>query len=107
VRVNGLDALIVTKLDVLDAFDEIQVLERYELDGTPLDRLPPTARALERVRPTWRRFPGWKTSTRAARRWCDLPAEARAYLEWLERTLDVPLASVSVGAERDAEVPRT
>ncbi|HTK31642.1 MAG TPA: adenylosuccinate synthase [Candidatus Saccharimonadaceae bacterium] len=105
-RVNGLDALIVTKLDVLDAFDEIQVLERYELDGAPLDRLPPTARVLERVRPTWRRFPGWKTSTRATRRWCDLPGPARDYLEWLERALDVPLASVSVGAERDAEVPR-
>ncbi len=107
VRVNGLDALVVTKLDVLDAFDEIQVAVAYEMDGRDVAEFPAGAAALERCRPKLRRFAGWRTSTRAARRWSDLPAAARAYLEWIERECAVPLASVSVGAERESEVTRS
>jgi adenylosuccinate synthase len=105
-RVNGLDELIVTKLDVLDGFEEIRVVSGYESDGHALDAFPAAASALERSRPVWRRFAGWGTRTRAARRWADLPARAREYLEWIERECGVPIASVSVGPGRESVVSR-
>ena len=104
-RVNGLDALVVTKLDVLDRFVEIQAAECYETSAGA-GGFSPSARALEHVTPRWRTFQGWRTSTASARRWSDLPAEARAYLEWIETQCGVPITSVSVGAGRDAEVRR-
>ena len=106
VRVNGLDGLIVTKLDVLDAFDEIRVVSEYEQDGATLRGFPATVEALEAATPTLRTFPGWKLPTTGVRRWSDLPAEARAYLDWIEQAVGAPVLSVSVGASRDAEVMR-
>lgn len=105
VRVNGLDALVVTKLDVLDRFDEILAAESYD---TPEGRTPdlPSAGPLGRCRPVWRRFPGWRTPTSGIRRWSDLPAPARTYLEWIEEAAGVRIDRVSVGAGRDAEIPR-
>jgi len=105
-RVNGLDELVVTKLDVLDGFDEVRVVVGYELDGRPVEGFPAAAGALERCEPVWRAFPGWRAPTTGARRWSELPANARAYLEWVERECGVPITSVSVGPERDAEVQR-
>ncbi len=106
-RVNGLDALVVTKLDVLDDFERIRVVTAYEGETVPGGGFCADARALERCRPVWRDFPGWRAPTTAARRWSELPGAARAYLEWIERECGVPIASVSVGAGREAEVPRS
>jgi adenylosuccinate synthase len=106
VRVNGLDGLIVTKLDVLDEFEEIRAVGSYELGGRPLPGFPPTVSGLQSVEPTWKAFPGWMRPTDQVRRWGELPDAARAYLEWIEREAGVPVLSVSVGATRDAEVPR-
>ncbi len=105
-RINGLTRLVVTKLDVLDRFDELLVATAYECDGQVLAEYPASARALSRCRPVWRRFPGWKTGTALARRWADLPAAAREYLETIERETGVPISTVSVGAAREAEVAR-
>jgi adenylosuccinate synthase len=105
-RINGLDRLVVTKLDVLDEFEEIRAAVGYEIDGRRIEGFPSSAGELERCRPVWRSFPGWRRSTTSARRWADLPCEARDYLEWIESETDVRIASVSVGAERDAEVAR-
>ncbi|HUK64295.1 MAG TPA: adenylosuccinate synthase [Dongiaceae bacterium] len=105
-RINGLDELILTKLDVFDAFDRIQVAATYERDGSPVTRFPAAARDLERCRPVYRVFPGWRSATSKVRRWGDLPFAAREYLEWIETETAVRIRSVSVGAERDAEVPR-
>ena len=106
-RVNGLTQLVVTKLDVLDEFDEVRVAVGYERDGAPVTGFPAGARELERCVPVWRSFPGWRRSTSGARRWKELPREALDYLEWLERETGVPIRAVSVGAARDAEVTRT
>jgi adenylosuccinate synthase len=106
-RINGLDGWVVTKLDVLDAFEEIRVVESYEIDGRSTTSLPTGRSALERVRPVWRTFPGWRSPTRSAKCWNDLPAKARAYLEWVEAQTGVPIRSVSVGAGRDDEVTRS
>jgi adenylosuccinate synthase len=105
-RINGLDDLVVTKLDVLDGFDEIRVLEAYRIDGARSDGFPDSAARFSRIQPEWRSFEGWKAPTGGVRRWSDLPGRARSYLEWLERAVGVRISSVSVGAERDAEVPR-
>ncbi|MBI5711710.1 MAG: adenylosuccinate synthase [Candidatus Eisenbacteria bacterium] len=105
-RINGLDELVVTKLDVLDSFGDIRVLTAYERDGRPVAGFPAAASELARCRPVWRSFPGWRCPTTAARRWEDLPAEARAYLEWIECECGVPIVAASVGAGREAEVRR-
>jgi len=105
-RVNGLSQLVVTKLDVLDAFDEVRVAVGYERDGEAVRGFPAGARALERCTPVWRVFPGWRCSTSGARRWSELPRAARDYLEWVEREVGVPIRAVSVGAAREAEVAR-
>ncbi len=105
-RINGLTQLVVTKLDVLDAFPELKVAIGYTLDGHAVERFPSSARELERCQPVWQTFPGWRTDTTGCRRWSDLPAEARTYLEWIEREVGVPIARVSVGAARDSELPR-
>uniref|UniRef100_A0A832I212 Adenylosuccinate synthetase n=1 Tax=Eiseniibacteriota bacterium TaxID=2212470 RepID=A0A832I212_UNCEI len=105
-RINGLDELIVTKLDVLDGFDEIRVAVAYEGDAGPIEGYPADPRALARCRPVWRSFPGWRAPTGDARRWSDLPARARDYLEWVEREVGVPISRVSVGAAREAEILR-
>ena len=105
-RINGLDQLVITKLDVLDGFDEIRVAESYELGGRVASAFPSSARALEAAHPRWRSFPGWRSSTSQARRWDDLPLEARVYLEWIEERVGVPITTVSVGAGRDAEIRR-
>jgi len=90
---------------VLDRFEEIRVAEGYDLPGGT-GGYPPAGRGLERAAVRWRSFPGWRTPTVDARRWSDLPAQARAYLEWIETACGVPITSVSVGAKREAEVSR-
>jgi adenylosuccinate synthase len=106
VRINGLDEIVITKLDVLDEFDEIRVAEAYEREGAPLRGFPASARELESCRPRWKSFPGWRSPTSGARRWDDLPEPARVYLEWIEARAGVPITTVSVGAGREAEIRR-
>ncbi len=100
-RVNGLTALAVTKLDVLDGFDRIPVGTAYELDGQRLDEMPSEVAVLGRVRPVYEDLPGWNASTQEARTLRDLPREARAYLDRLEALAGVPIRYVSVGTRRD------
>ena len=105
-RINGLDLLVVTKLDVLDGFEEIRAVTGYERQGRPVEGFPAAASALEHCRPVWRSFAGWQSPTTTARRWPELPERAREYLEWIERESGVPIASVSVGPGRESEVLR-
>ena len=100
-RVNGLTGLAVTKLDVLDTFDEIQVGVAYLLDRERCDDLPSEVDVLGRVQPVYEQLPGWRRPTGDARRLADLPTEARAYLDRLEALSGVPIRYVSVGTRRD------
>ncbi len=100
-RVNGLTALAVTKLDVLDGFDQIPVAVGYQLDGHAIDEMPADVSVLERLKPVYEILPGWRTSTADARTLADLPANARAYLTRLESLSDTPIRYVSVGTRRD------
>ena len=96
---NGFTALAVTKLDVLDDFDEIKVCTAYELDGVQTTEVPDTADQ-ERVKPVYETWPGWKQSTRDARAWSDLPKEARLFLHRIAELAGAPIRYVSVGPGR-------
>jgi adenylosuccinate synthase len=100
-RVNGLTGLAVTKLDVLDGFDEIPVCTAYRLDGEACEEMPAEVEALGRVEPRYEVLRGWSRPTGGARRLEDLPKEARAYLDRLEQLSGVPARYVSVGTRRD------
>src|SRR5687767_6399428 len=100
-RVNGLTGLAVTKLDVLDGFDEIPVCTAYRLDGEACGEMPAEVEALGRVEPIYEVLRGWSRSTGGARTLADLPREARAYLDRLEGLSGVPVRYVSVGTRRD------
>jgi adenylosuccinate synthase len=100
-RVNGLTGLAVTKLDVLDGFEEIPMCTAYRLDGEACEEMPPEVEALGRVEPVYEVLRGWSRPTGGARRLEDLPREARAYLDRLEALSGVPARYVSVGTRRD------
>ncbi len=101
VRVNGLTGLAVTKLDVLDTFEEIPVCVGYRLDGSECAEVPSDVEALDRVEPVYEVLPGWQRTTATARRLADLPPAARAYLDRLEDLAGQPIRFVSVGTRRD------
>ncbi len=99
-RVNGLASLGVTKLDVLDAFDEVSICTAYDLDGERIDVAPFGADAMERCVPVYESVPGWRGESTAVARLDDLPVNARRYLDRLRELVEVDISIVSVGAER-------
>lgn len=103
-RVNGVDALAITKLDVLDALDEIKICVRYRYRGEPLEEFPGELSTLESCEPEYRTVPGWKTATSGITRLDQLPIHARRYLEILEQLSGAPIAMVSTGPEREATI---
>ncbi len=104
VEVNGLDCLAITKLDVLDELDQIQVCVAYELNGTKIDHFPSNAEDFGNCTPIFETVPGWKSSTADCRTLEDLPAPAMAYLRFLAELMEVPIAIVSLGANRDQTI---
>ena len=100
-RINGISKLVVTKLDVLDGFDEIRMCTGYEVAGRRLRSFPSDVRTLEGVRPLYESFEGWKTPTAGATTYEELPRQAKAYLTALARYTGAPLWLVSVGPRRD------
>jgi adenylosuccinate synthase len=104
VRINGLDCLAITKLDVLDSLSEIKVCVAYEIDGKECRDFPTNARRFAKCRPIYEIVPGWKQSTEDCRTLVDLPREARSYLEFLAHLMEVPIAIVSLGAARDQTI---
>jgi len=104
VRVNGITGLAITKLDVLDELDELRICVGYRIDGVDLEDLPPQISDLSKVEPVYETLPGWRTSTKNARTWEDIPAPARSYLERLSELSGVPIALVSIGPRRDQAI---
>ena len=100
-RVNGLTALAITKLDVLDTLDELLVCTGYRINGDVHTEFPADLQLLEHAEPVYETMPGWNQSTQDARKLEDLPAAARAYLDRLEQLCETPIAYVSVGTRRD------
>ena len=99
---NGMTSIAITKLDVLDTFEEIKICNSYQLPGGDIINYVPDTPVLEKVTPLFETWPGWKQPTTHVRRWEDLPQEARDYLERLQELAGIPIGYVSVGAEREA-----
>jgi len=100
-RTSGINGLALTKLDILDGFDEIKVCVRYRLDGREIDYLPASAAAQARVEPIYETVEGWKSATAGARSWAELPAQAIKYVRRIEELVDCPVALLSTSPERE------
>ena len=101
VRTCGIDGLALTKLDILDGFDEIKVCTGYKLDGRVIDYLPAGEQAQARVEPVYESIEGWKEPTAKARSWAQLPAQAIKYVRRIEELVGCPVAMLSTSPERE------
>jgi adenylosuccinate synthase len=98
---GGVDGITLTKLDVLDGFDEIKICTGYSLDGKVLDHLPAAAQAQARLTPIYETLEGWQESTQGARSWAQLPANAIKYVRRVEELIGAPVALLSTSPDRD------
>ncbi len=103
-RVNGLDCLALTKIDILSAFERLQVAVGYEIQGERTTELPADAELLAKAVPVYEEMPGWKRPLNGMRRVSDLPAEARRFVARIEELSGVPVSAISVGAEREETI---
>jgi adenylosuccinate synthase len=106
VRVNGLDALALTKLDVLDGLPELQVCTAYRVHGATLTEMPGDVAQLSACEPVYETIQGWKAPTAGVREYDQLPTEAQAYIARLEEITGVPAAIVSTGSAREYTIIR-
>ncbi len=104
VRLNGIDSLIITKLDVLSGFETIKVATSYVLDGEVIDDLPVSSRDTERVEPQYEELPGWSEDITSAKCIDDLPEAAQNYLRKIEEIVGCSIGGFSVGPERSQTI---
>ncbi|VDN37404.1 unnamed protein product [Gongylonema pulchrum] len=102
--INGFTDLALTKLDVLDTFDEIKVAISYQLDGETI-KSPPLA-VWGRMKVDYQIFKGWQTKISGIRNYNDLPEKCRAFIEYIENYVEVPVTWIGVGEEREALIVR-
>jgi adenylosuccinate synthase len=100
-KIAGIDGIALTKLDVLDGFEELKVGVGYMLDGERIDRLPASSGAQARVTPIYETLEGWSQSTAGARSWSELPAQAVKYVRYIEELIERPVTMLSTSPERD------
>ena len=104
IKLGGIDGIALTKLDVLDGFDEVKFCTAYRRGGETYDHFPASASLQAEVEPLYEVAEGWRTSTRGARSWADLPATAIKYIRRLEELIGAPVALLSTSPERDDTV---
>jgi adenylosuccinate synthase len=103
-EINGFTSVALTKLDVLDALDEIKVCIGYKLHGRTCESLPAVSQDLRRVEPVYATLPGWRSSTQGTTEMSSLPANARRYIEFLSKQIGVEIGLVSTGPERSETI---
>jgi adenylosuccinate synthase len=101
VKISGIHGIALTKLDVLDGLPELRVCVGYEFNGARIDRLPASQAAQTQLVPVYETLEGWEQSTRGARSWADLPAQAVKYVRYIEELIEAPVALLSTSPERD------
>ena len=106
-RINGIDALALTKLDVLDGLSEVLICSGYKTSGGTLSEFPADLRCLSGAEPIYERMPGWSTPTRGVTRFEGLPEEARRYVRRLEEVTGVDCAIISTGSDRTETILET
>jgi adenylosuccinate synthase len=104
VMIGGIDGIALTKLDVLDGFDEVKLCTAYRCGGRIYDYFPAGASAQAAIEPIYETAEGWQQSTRGARSWVDLPATAIKYIRRIEELIGAPVALLSTSPERDDTV---
>ena len=101
VKTSGIDGIALTKLDILDGFERIDVCVGYDLDGTRVDHMPAGQAAQARVKPIYETMEGWRETTAGARSWAQLPAQAIKYVRRIEELIEAPVAILSTSPERE------
>ena len=101
VKVGGIQGLALTKLDVLDGMAELKIGVGYEIDGKRLVHLPAGQAAQAAAKPIYETIEGWAGSTRGARSWAALPAQAIKYVRRIEELVETPVTLLSTSPERD------
>jgi len=102
--VNGFHSIALTRIDILDELDELQVCVAYELDGERIDHIPSQVEDLARCQPVYEGMSGWRTPTGDAQTWKDLPRQAQDYVRLLEDCVGVPAGLIGVGQEREKTI---
>ncbi len=103
-ELNGFNSVALTKLDVLDALDEIKVCVGYEIDGKKVDTFPAVSLDLRQIKPIYETLEGWKSETLGTTKLEDLPNKAREYVEFLSNSIGVEIGLISTGPERDQTI---
>lgn len=106
VKINGLNGLALTKLDVLSGFDVIKVCTAYEINGRTVTDFPTNSALLSAAKPVYSELPGWKEDISSCRKFGELPANARAYVEYIAKHAGVPVILIGVGPGRDDTILR-
>ena len=101
IKISGINGIALTKLDVLDELDEIKMCIKYEINGKELDYLPAAVEDQLKVKPIYKTFVGWKTSTKGTRKMKDLPENAKKYILAVESFIGAKISSVSTSPERE------
>ena len=100
-KVGGINGIALTKLDVLDGFDELKICVAYDIEGKRFDYLPSASHLQAAAKPVYETIEGWSQSTKGARSWAQLPATAIKYIRRIEELIEVPVALLSTSPERD------
>jgi adenylosuccinate synthase len=101
IKISGIDGVALTKLDVLDELDEIKMCIAYEINGKKIDYLPAGVDDQLKVKPIYKRFEGWKFSTKGIKNFNDLPEKAKIYIKELEKFIETKISSISTSPERN------
>lgn len=101
IKTGGIDGIALTKMDVLDGFDEIKVCVAYDLNGERIDYLPASTVDQANVKPIYETISGWSQTSQGARTWADIPAEAVKYVRYIEELIEAPVALLSTSPDRD------
>ncbi len=104
VKLNGVDSLAITKLDILDNLPLIKICRGYKLGNTFIEELPPLAEEMEKMEPVYEVLPGWQTSTKECKNYANLPENAKKYLKRIEELCESPISIISVGPEREKTI---
>ena len=101
IKISGINGIALTKLDVLDEFDEIKMCVQYKLDDKRIDYLPASAEDQLKIKPIYKTFPGWKVSTNGVKNMDDLPDNAKNYIYAIEDFIGTKISSISTSPERE------
>ena len=100
IKISGINSIALTKLDVLDQLNEIKICVEYELNGKKIDYFPASALDQLNIKPVYKVFKGWKSSTKGINKFEDLPENAKIYIKEIENFLQIKISSISTSPER-------